>query len=205
MLRKLLAIVLLVASCAVGQNRLDYRMVNVQGALQSALSLNPQSVVRREVGSLRPPGVLTLNAVIAIDQTSKAEVRGLEVKVEGDDIWNGNRHCKKTVYIDEAALPEFEFRLAMSVKSESTDQRRSEIPSVALAGNRLSSNSEATVYYVPLMVGWYWTGDRYGLYVGAPYDGKSRHDSCQFNMPQADVSELLTFVQKGHEWLKKPE
>src|SRR5215469_11289979 len=94
------------------QRRTEYRQFNVPGALESALSLNPQPLARHELGSLTPPGTVTLFAVVAGDRSSKRPVKGLEVQLEGDDIWNNNRHCKDSAYIDEDALHEFEQRLA---------------------------------------------------------------------------------------------
>jgi len=186
------------------QRRTEYRQFNVPGALESTLSLNPQPLARHELGSLTPPGTVTLFAVVAADRSSKRPVKGLEVQLEGDDIWNNNRHCKDSAYIDEDALHEFEQRLAGLVDSEKL-QWHNAVPSVAFAGNRSSAEPQQDVFYVPFEAGSYWTGDRYGVYIHAPLSrfATGWRPGCQFNMPNADVGELLTLVYKGHSWLKQ--
>jgi hypothetical protein len=200
----LLAFILIVTACSAAQHRTEYRAVNVPGALESTLSSNPQSVLRRKLGSLTPPGTVTLFAVVAVDRSSKRWVKGLEARVEGDDIWNNNRHCKDTAYIDEETLRPFEQRLAGLVGSEKL-QPHSEVPSVVMAGNRSSAEPQEGVFYVPLEVGSYWTGDRYGVYINAPESRVATgwRGGCQFNMPNADVSELLALVHKGDGWLEE--
>jgi hypothetical protein len=168
----MLGLMLIATDCA-AQHRTEYRVMNVPGALESALSLNPQSVVRHELGSLTPPGTVTVFAVVAADRASNRPVKGLEAQVEGDDIWNNNRHCKDTAYIDEEALREFERRLAGLVQLEKL-QRHSAVPSVVMAGNESSAEPREDVRYVPLQVGSYWTGDRYGVYINAPEIGSHR-------------------------------
>lgn len=200
----ILTFLLIVSACAAAQSRTEYRVFNVPGALESALSFNPQPLARHELGSLTTPGTVTLFAVVAADRSSKRPVKGLEVQLEGDDTWNNNRHCKNTAYIDEDALREFERQLAGVVDSEKL-QRHSAVPSVAFAGNKSSAEPLQDIFYVPFEVGSYWTGERYGVYINAPESRVATgwRPGCQFNMPNANVSELLTLVYKGHSWLEK--
>lgn len=179
-------------------------MYNMAGALESALSLNPQPLARHELGSLASPGTVTLFAVVAADRSSERPVKGLEVRLEGGDIWNNNRHCKNSAYIDEDALHEFERKLVGLVDSEKL-QQHSATPSMAFAGNKSSAEPQQDIFYVPFEVGSYWTGDRYGVHIHAPSSRVATGWSpgCQFNMPNANVSELLTLVYKGHNWLEK--
>jgi hypothetical protein len=58
MFRGALLFVLLLAVCLAGQNRKEYRLVNLPGTLETALSRGHQAVVRQELGSLTPPGVV---------------------------------------------------------------------------------------------------------------------------------------------------
>jgi hypothetical protein len=134
----------------------------------------------------------------------------LEVQLEGDDIWNGNRHCNKSAYIDEDGLGDFEQRLTSLVASERRDMSdsqglRSEIPSMVLAGNTADGQPKNGVFYVPVQFGYYWTGSRFGVYVDSPYSRPITASDlgCKFNMPEADVSELLSLVRDGREWLSK--
>lgn len=200
----ILVLTLIVTACAAAQRRTEYRVFNVPGYLESDVSLNPHSLTRHELGSLTPPGTVTLFALVAVDPSSKRPVKGLEVNVEGDDIWNKNRHCSDTAYVDEEALHEFEARLAGLVGSEKL-QRHSAVPSVATAGNKSGADPQEDVFYVPLEVGSYWTGDRYGVYIHAPESRVATgwRGGCQFNVPNADVSEFLMLVQKGRHWLEE--
>lgn len=199
-----LTFTLIVTACAAAQRRTEYRVFNVPGALESALSLNPQSPMRHELGSLTPPGTVSVFAVVTADPSSKRSVKGLEVQVEGDDIWNDNSHCKDTAYIDEDALEEFEENLAGLVKSEKI-RLHAETPSVVFAGNRSSAGPQEGILCVPLEIGSYWTGDRYGVYVNAPESRVATgwRGGCQFNMPNAEVSAFLMLVHKGGLWLKE--
>lgn len=198
----ILAFALVVTACAAAQRRTEYHVFNVPGALESALFLNPLPLAQYQLGSLRQSGAVTLLAVVALAQPSNRSVKGLEVQVEGDDIWNNNRHCKDTAYIDEEALPEFGRRLAELVDSEK-QQPRNLIPDVVMAGNKSSVEPQQDVRYVPLEVGSYWTGERYGVYINVPESrvATGLRPGCQFNVPNADVSEFLTLVQRGRRWL----
>lgn len=202
-------VILLLTASLASQDRVEYRIVSAPGTIESAISLNPQSVVRHELGSLAPPGVVKLFAVVAVDQ-SKRTVKGLEVQIEGDDIWNNNRHCKDSVYMDEDGLAEFESRLSSLVQSEKRLESdsalsRSDIPSTVFAGNRANNSSKDGVFYVPVEFGYYWSGSRYGVYVLAPHSEPTTgpHQTCQFRMPQADISDLLPLVRDGRVWLDK--
>jgi hypothetical protein len=207
MRRVTLALVLMVAVSAAAQDRKEYHLVNVPGTLESTLSLNPQSFVRHELGSLTPPGTVKLFAVVAFDQSSRRAVKGLEVQLEGDDIWNNNRHCQDTVYIDEDGLADFERKLSGLVDLENSDRARSEVPSVAFAGNTASGKPRDGVFYVPVEFGSYWSGTRYGIYVMAPHSRPTTgpHRTTQFRMPNADIGELLILVRDGRQWLKNSD
>jgi len=211
--RGALLFVLFLAVCLAAQDRKEYHEVNVPGTLETALSRGQQSVVRHQLGSLTPPGIVRLFAVVAFDESTKQTAKGLEVQLEGDDIWNGNRHCKKFAYIDEDGLGDFEKRLASLVEHERSDMSdpqgwRSEIPTVVLAANTADGQPKDGVFYVPVQFGFYWTGSRFGVYAGSPYSSSSLRgpitaSGCQFNMPEADISELLPLVRDGREWLRK--
>jgi hypothetical protein len=211
--RGALLFVLFLAVCLAAQDRKVYHIENVPGSLETALSQGQQSVVRHELGSLTPPGVVRLFAVAAFDKSTKQTTKGLEVQLEGDDIWNGNRHCKTSAYIDEDGLADFEQRLTSLVASERSDMSdpqgwRSEIPSVVLAANTADGQPKNGVFYVPVQFGFYWTGSRFGVYADSPYGRPSYSrpvtaSGCQFNMPEADISELLPLVRDGREWLRK--
>jgi len=205
---QILAFILLVAVDVVAQDRVEYRMVNAPGALESTLALNGHSVIRHQLGSLTPPGTVTVSALLAVNE-AKQGVKGLEVQLEGDDIWNNNRHCKDTVYIDEDALVDFEREIANLVDSEKywpasdSDQSRSGVPTIALPGNTANGKPKNGVFYVPVEFGSYWGDGRYGVYVMAPHSEEpaGSHPGCQFRMPNADISELLTLVRDGRQWL----
>ena len=208
---KLVAALLLLSLLLAGQDRKEYRFANMPGTLETAVSGGQQTVVRYELGSLTPPGVVRVFAVVAIDESTKHPTMGLEVQLEGDDLWNGNRHCKKSAYIDQAGLGTFErsLNLVASKGRDMTDSQgsRSEIPQMLSARNTASGQPKDGVFYVPVQFGYYWTGSRFGVYAKSPalYPRpiKASDLACQVNMPEADISELLRLVRGGRELLTK--
>jgi len=210
MLTKGLLVVLFLGVSLAAQNREEYHIANVPGTLETVI-LRGKIVVHHELGSLTPPGRVTLFAVVAVDESTKQRAKGLEVQLEGDDVLNGNRHCEKSAYIDEDGLLWFERRLTGLVEDERRDMNnsegtRSETPSVVMAANAAYGHSKDGVFYVPVQFGSYWTGSRFGVYVDSPYSESitsTSQPTCQFNMPKADISELLSLVRAGRLWLSK--
>jgi hypothetical protein len=198
-------VLLLTASLVTGQEfREEYRNVDVPGKLETTLLSNPTPLFRRELGSLSPPGIVKLFAVVASEPSSKWTAKGLEIQIEGDDELNGNRHCKERVYIDEDVLAKLQSDLEAAVRIEKqllqiADYDRAElrVPHVTSVGNRASTEG---VYNIRVTFAWYWDYGRFGTYVATPDFGPSRF--TQFRMPNADISELLSFVREGREWLE---
>lgn len=198
-----------IAALAQDSGRREYHDVNVPGKLETALLANHVPLVRHELGSLTPPGTVTFYAVVASDLSSRT-AKGLEVQLEGDDPFNGDRHCKDTVYIDADGLNRLQQWLASAVEGQKWramhisdyDAAELRIPSSIFAANR---GPQEGVYYVPVTFGYYWDESRFGVYVLAPpsQPASGPHHTTQFLMPNADISEVLKLVKAGREWLQQ--
>jgi hypothetical protein len=207
---EIVPMMILTAMAALAQDsgQREYREVNVPGKLETALLANPVPFVRHELGSLTPPGTVTFYAVVASDRSSRT-AKGLEVQLEGDDPFNGDRHCKDTVYIDADGLNELQQSLTGAVEVQKWqavhisdyDAAELRIPSSILAANR---GPQEGVYYVPVEFGSYWDEGRFGVYVLAPHSRPTSgpHHFTQFLMPNADISEVLSLVKAGRQWLQ---
>jgi len=77
------------------------------------------------------------------------------------------------------------------------DQAELRVPHVTMVGNRGTTEG---VYNIRVTFGWYWEDRRFGTYVVTPDFGAG--SNVQFRMPNSDISELLSFVREGREWLK---
>lgn len=185
-----------------------YYVLSEPGNLETAILSGLVPAQRQELGSLTPPGTAIFYAVIVGPDSNGKAAKGLELRLEGDDPFNNNKHCKDTVYVDEEGLAALQKHLEEAAKSQEHiaahlseyNPKQLERPSITMAANRSPGKVD---YYVPVEFGHYRRDGAFGVYIMAPpsQNPAHRHSTAQFLMPKADIREVLKVVREGRSWL----